>query len=401
MTMDSPPLTPMRHATNSPQQGRSLSRRSSSFSSNKSPMQRRPSYSNHRLSNASRYSNGFDDFASPQGHNHGSGMGNLADELDFADEDWDEEGGTYEGEALSDMEELEHEQSANGDSTPFRDHLLDPPQTDGARDSGIDIPYQSSPSPTSRKKGEHAMRKASGLHTQTGTRQPSARHRQEEAEDKFSLEMEDAMNEIARLADPTNSARADTTTRTMSALQDLGAQTTIDAQTHRLKTSMDSVSTQLMEQSKALQSLSSSIFSPFALSFSVETLNVDDVLAAFEQLIEQLPVPDVRPLQSLTKLEKETADLVQTLSVLTDSLQMGKQVGTSAARHLRVTQTMTAELRREREEADEAQFWIEKDGWNQKLQARWCATECKDVVDGFEQMCDGLRKGLEEAAASA
>lgn len=327
-------------------------------------------------------------------------MGNLADELDFADEDWDEEGGDLDGEPLSDMEEMEHEFVEEGDSTPVRDHLLDPPQTDGARDSGVDIPYQSPPSPTSRKKGAQAMRKASGMHTQTGTRQPSNRYQQEEEEDKFSLEMEDAMNEVARLADPSSSARADTTTRTMSALQDLGAQNTIDAQTHRFQTSMDSVSTQLVEQSKALQSLSSSIFSPFALSFSLETLDIEDVLTAFEHLIEELPVPDVRPLQSLTKLHKETADLVQTLSVLTDSLQMGKQVGTSAARHLRVTQTMTAELRREREEADQAQFWIEKDGWNQKLQDRWCATECKDVVSGFDQMCAGLRKGLEEAASA-
>ncbi|GAB7345185.1 hypothetical protein MBLNU457_3566t1 [Dothideomycetes sp. NU457] len=363
-------------------------------------MQRRPSHSNRRLSNASRYSNGLDDFASPQAHNNGSGMGNLADELDFADEDWDGEGGDFDGEPLSDMEETVHEHSADGDSTPFRDHLLDPPQTDGARDSGIDIPYQFPPSPTSRKKEVQATRKASGFHAQAGPRRPSSRYQQEEEEDKFSLEMEDAMNEVARLADPSSSARADTTARTMSALQDLGAQNTIDAQTHRLKTSMDSVSTQLMEQSKALQSLSSSIFSPFALSFSLETLDVDEVLAAFEYLTEELPVPDIRPLQSLTKLQKETADLVQTLSVLTDSLQMGKQVGTSAARHLRATQTMTAELRREREEADQAHFWIEKDGWNQKLQDRWCATECKDVVSGFDQMCAGLRKGLEEAASA-
>lgn len=363
-------------------------------------MQRRSSYTNHRLSNASRYSGGSDEFASPAGHRNVSGLGNLADELDFTDEDWDEDGGEYVGENLGEVEVTEYGRLGDEDeeSTPIRDQLRNTPQTDGARDSGVDIPYRSSPSPTSEKKRLHTTRKTSGLQFQESTRRPSSKYQQEDAEDKFSIEMEDALREIARLADPSNGVTADTTSRTMSALQDLGAQTTIDAQTHRLKTSMDSVSAQLVEQSKTLQSLSSSMFSPFALSFSLETLDVEDSVAAFQSLIAALPVPDVKPLQTLGKLEKETADLIQTLSALTDSLQVGKQVAVNAARHLRVTQTMTTELERESQQVEEARFWIEKGDWSQKLEDRWCAAECRDVVHGFEQMCDGLRKGLEEAA---
>ncbi|KAH0126349.1 hypothetical protein KCU67_g17464, partial [Aureobasidium melanogenum] len=77
--MASPPLTPLRR----------------SFSHNST------SSSNHRLSTASRFSNGSQDFASHLDASAGAaGMGNLADELDFADsddEDWD-----YDGEAEPD-----------------------------------------------------------------------------------------------------------------------------------------------------------------------------------------------------------------------------------------------------------------------------------------------------------
>ena len=321
-------------------------------------------------------------------------MGNLADELDFADEDWEQEENELEH-SFAD-EETEDSQLDNGHSTPRSQHLLDPPQTDGARDSGIDMGYRGSPEAT--RKTLDTARKVSALHHGENTRRPSSRYEQEETEGKFSLELEDAMSAIARLADPANDLRPDTTSRTVSALQDLTAQTTIESHSHRLSTSMDSVSAHLTEQTKFLQSVSSSIFSPFAFASPLDAIDVDEVSTLVARILQDLPTPDVRALQGLNKLDKETGELLQVLSALLDSLQMGKQAASNAARHLRVTQSMASELRREREQADEAMFLIEKEDWDRKLQNRQCAAECRDVVSGFERVCNGLRKGLEESA---
>ena len=258
--------------------------------------------------------------------------------------------------------------------------------------------YQGSPEST--KTPFETLRKFSSqqTHDHQDTRRPSSRYEQEEAEDKFSLELEDALSTIARMADPAYNLRPDTTSRTVSALQDLAAQTTIESHSHRLSTSMNSVSAHLAEQTRFLQSVSSTIFSPFAFTSPLDAIDVDEVVTLVARILEDLPMPDVRALQGLNKLDKETADLLRVLSSVLDSLQMGKQAASSAARHLRVTQTMASELRCEREQADEARFLLEKEEWNQKLQNRWCAAECRDVVNGFEQVCNGLRKGLEESA---
>ena len=408
--MESPPLTPMRHdipgVSIPPKQRRPLARRSSSFSSTKSPVTRRPSHPTHRLSNASRYSNGTDDFASPVAQHEvgGGGMGTLADELDFAEDDWDEEGGDSEEDEHEVTEEMNVDDSIDlenvelGQSTPLWQQLRDPPQTDGARDSGIDVGYPFSSPPSHDKPDSRRTRKPSFTRRPSAlSRKASSRHEQEVVEDKFSLELEEAMNDIARLADPANNVQADTMSRTVSALQDLSAQTTIETQSHRLTTSMNSLSAHLLDEAKSLQSLSSTLFSPFSLSSPITNIDTDSLSALITQLLTQLPVPDIRALQTLSRLSKETTELTRILSGLLDSLQVGKQVAAGAARHLRATQAMATELRRERERADEARVWIEREEWEARLRERWCAGQCRDVVGGFERVCEGLRKEIEGA----
>lgn len=335
------------------------------------------------------------------------GMGNLADELGFADEDgWDDEGLDEGIGHMSMADELDNSQPAQDKDMHTEEHdgqiFQDPPQNDGARDSGIDVEYTSSPAAPPIRNFSYGpfVQSPKIQSTRSQRSRPTSKAGSQEQPDAFSFELEDAMNAVARLADPQHQQQADTIARTVSALQDLAPQVTLESQTQRLTTSTNSLSSNLMRQTKLLASLSSSVFSPFALTAPLDAVDIDEILPTLFEILKDLPLPDARALQGLAKLDRETGDLLRTLAGLQDSLQMGKHTTTSAARHLRTTQAMVTELRRERERAEEAQFWIEKEGWERRLEERWCASECRDVVGGFEQVCEGLRRGLEENVAA-
>lgn len=338
------------------------------------------------------------------------GMGNLADELEFADEEeWDEDGSILD-EGIGNMsmaDELDRRSDVGHENTGHSEEQdrrisQDPAQPEGARDSGVDVEFKSSPAIPKFSNGPFRQS------PKTQSRPPSSSYSvngrpgsgAENAEEPFSLELEDAMSAIARLADPQHLQRSDTISRTLSAMQDLTPQANLETQTQRLVTNINSLTSNLLQQSRTLSSLSSSLFSPFAFTAPLDALDIDDIIPDIIEVIESMPFPDPRALQGLAKLDRETTDLVQTLAGLTDTLQMGKQVTSSAARQLRTTETMVTGLRRERERADEARWIIEKEGWEGKLAQRWCASECKDVVGGFETVCEGLRQGLENSVAA-
>jgi hypothetical protein len=163
----------------------------------------------------------------------------------------------------------------------------------------------------------------------------------------------------------------------------------------RLNTSTNSMTSHLTVQSKSLQSLATSLYSPLALfSAPLDIEALEEAAPLIDALLRDLPLPDQAPLQGTQKLIRETENVTHTLSQLTDTLQMGKHATNEAARHLRNTQHMVAELRRERERADIAREELQRGSWNDKIGQRWCASECNDIVGGFEKMCDSLRNEL-------
>ncbi|KAI4715521.1 hypothetical protein E4T48_08310 [Aureobasidium sp. EXF-10727] len=349
--MASPPLTPLR--------------RSYSHNSNSS--------SNHRLSTASRFSNGSQDFAShldaPAG---ASGMGNLADELDFADsddEDWD-----YGGEA---------------EPGAVQEAGIDPVLSRGTQDDE-----------DPRDSGVHVEQKTNTALPHRNFSRPTSRDAEPESSNVFSHELEDALAHISRLANPPQHQNPDTISRTLVALQNLPPQQSLELHTQRLTTSTNSLSSHIIQQTKHFASLSASLFAPFGFGTPLDFQIIDDeVVPAIAHVIQDLPAPDSRALHTLSRLDRETTDLIQTLAALSDSLQMGRQNTASAARHLRNTQLMVSEMRRESDLADQAQWLIEKEDWDRRLAQRHCAAECRDVVGGFEQVFEGLRRGLEEKIA--
>jgi len=208
------------------------------------------------------------------------------------------------------------------------------------------------------------------------------------------------MSSIARMA-ATNTATTEDPLipRVVALLQDLGNQSALEAGAQRLTTSTNSMTSHLQSQTKALQTLSTSLYSPLAFSAPLDPDLVDETLPLIAALLAELPHPDTASLLGLQKLDRETQNVILTLSQLTDTLQMGKQATNAASRHLRTTQGMVAELRRERERAEEAREELKAGEWEGRIEARWCRGQCEDVVRGFERTCEELRERIVEGVA--
>lgn len=334
-----------------------LRRRTSSFSSNhsRSPITPRK----HRFSDASHLSHDGDG-------NCGDSMlktGNLADELDQLDDDVEDEG--------EDEEEME------GTMNRQRECEKD------TRDSGIDVTYSS-------KKNSPHVRNFSKPFGGAAEGPDEG-----ETQDELTPELEELMNNVARMASHASNSEDPLIARTIASLQDLGNQSSLEASTQRFITSTNSITAHLIAQSRSFQNVSTALFSPF---FSYTTLPdpqaIEEIIPLVDELLQSLPFPDPAPLQGMQKLERETSNMMQTLSHLTDTLQMGKQMTSTAARHLRTTQTMVAELRRERERAEFARHELNNTNSEENLKRRRCAGECRDVQDGFEMECERLRASL-------
>lgn len=89
-----------------------------------------------------------------------------------------------------------------------------------------------------------------------------------------------------------------------------------------------------------------------------------------------------------------TAELIQTLSYLSDTLHMSRQTTVAATRRLKSAKELVAEMRREDELREEGERWLSRGNWGERLQKRECAGVCGEVIGGFEAVCNGWRERL-------
>lgn len=370
----SPPLSPIRNYISpidtSPSNSyrEQLRRRNSSFSSihDRSPDTTR---SLHRSSINSNFSQNS---PAPADGGGGGGMGNLADELDQLSDDEEYDEGVTED--VLESADKQHEAQGQDDAA------------EGARDSGIDVSY-----PSRRESPKH-VRNFSKPFAQG--EKPPDENEEDALEERMTPELEDCISAVHRMAQYSDATADPLIPRAISQMQDLGNQSALESGTQRLNTSTNSMSTHLGKETKAMQTLSASLYSPFIFSAPLDMESVEESLPLIELLLASLPRPDTAPLVGLQKLGRETEATVQALASLTDTLQMGKQATNAAARHLRTTQTMVADLRRERERAETAREELSRSPWEGRIKESWCKTECQDVVSGFDELCTSLRASL-------
>ena len=350
----SPPLTPLR-AHMSPG---APSPASPSFPGNEhSPSSRRKRFSDASHFSSDSLSEGYAPRAPAWG-------GNLADELGQLEDDEDDDDDTPADAASDD------DGNGTADKTPS------PP--DGARDSGIDVSYPGA-RPHKPVRGAHADADA-GL------------------DDRLPPSLDAAIHGLAHLASSTPPAGPDALiARTLALLRDLGSQASLESGASRLSTSTNSMAAHLSAQSKALA----------PLLYTLPASSSAPLATAIDALLLSLPLPDPAPLHALQRLARDSAALLAALALLTDDLHIAKQAAAAAARHLRCTAHAVAQLRRERERADEARAQLaaaDADGkpggvpeaidWPDRIARRWCARQCRDILAGFENTCDVLRASL-------
>lgn len=161
---------------------------------------------------------------------------------------------------------------------------------------------------------------------------------------------------------------------------------------HRLITAHTALSTHLLHQTRLLQSLAHPLFSPLSLPPDAET--IEDLLPLLLSISDSMPRPTTAAFNSLTQLHSLTADLVQTLNYLSDTLHMSRQTTTTATRRLKSARELVAEMKRDEDAREEGERWLTKGNWGDRLAGREAAGVCKGVVGGFEEVCEGWRARL-------
>jgi hypothetical protein len=166
-----------------------------------------------------------------------------------------------------------------------------------------------------------------------------------------------------------------------------------------LITAHSALATHLTHQTRQLHNLTFPLLSPLVAPPDPET--IDALLPILTAVSNDMPRPATSAFDSLAALHSVTSDLVQTLNYLSDTLHMSRQTTTTATRRLRTAKEMVSEMRREQELKDEGERWLARGNWGERLQNRECAGVCRDVVGGFEEVCNGWRARLLAQAESA
>ena len=112
-------------------------------------------------------------------------------------------------------------------------------------------------------------------------------------------------------------------------------------------------------------------------------------------LLISMPQPALSTLSSIHLLRDTSSELITSLSHLTDALQMSRQTTNDASRRLRAATETVGKLKTELDEADEGRVWLEKGDWEQQLRKRKAAESCKEILGGFEALCEQWRERLQ------
>lgn len=333
-----------------------------------------------------------------------NGMGNLADELADAFSDSGEEDDGAPGESS--------DAPAPGDGSKL----------DGSRDSGVDVNGTGASDGEKTKDAKLSVPSPPRRgHQRKGSEYDGSEYGSESDLDAAGL----TANLIARIDAVESLVRRGTESyggpedevfkRVTESLRDLGSQSSVEGNAsrqvlrseaqrkdmltrRRLITAHTALTTHLAHQTRQLHNLTFPLLSPLAPTPDLET--IDDLVPLLVSLLEAMPTPSTVAFNSITALHSATAELIQTLSYLSDTLHMSRQTITTATRRLKSSKELVAELRRDEELREEGERWLTRGNWGERLQNRECAGVCGDVIGGFEAVCDGWRERLLAQAES-
>lgn len=326
----------------------------------------------------------------------GNDLGNLEDELEDA---W--EGGYQE------TEDGDNSQLDGGivrsPTPPAKDINYD---LDKFRDSGVHVPTRTGSTGTSANTSPTHRRKSSGTRfpTRRSRGQTLSQWEEEEIIDGISKSLQACMRDVELLANATTLADGtieeepdarNTITGFIDSLRDLPRQHgNLETNTTRLVTAHTSLATHMAHSVRTIQPLAYQIVSLGSSASTLEVNELDGTLEALDAALESLPRPTVDVRTGLERLSSSTRNLAATLSELSDSLHMARQLTETATRRLKGTRDMVTTLRKELRQAEEGRLGIDDGGWDEKLARREGAAACQDILSGFDKACNDWRQRL-------
>ncbi|KAL2759225.1 hypothetical protein ACRALDRAFT_1015407, partial [Sodiomyces alcalophilus JCM 7366] len=317
----------------------------------------------------------------------GNGMGNLADELADAFSDYGDEDGSFEDQLAAG---IDHEDAVRGNV------CRGPEGTErGSSICGV----------VGTGQGVSAEMPALGIATLSAMCHPPRKNEYDWGEYCSESDSEspgfmpgltttmDAMEGLVRQGTEHKEVSSDgVLERLTESLRELKSQASVEGSAARLITAHSALTTHLEHQTRQMQSLTYPILSPMVPPPHPHVL--DDLLPLIMELSESMPRPTTQAYDSLTVLHSLTSDLISNLSYISDTLHMCRQTTTLAARRLKSAKDLVAELKRESDLRELGELWLSRGNWGERLQKRECAAVCGEVVEGFEEVCNGWRTRL-------
>ncbi|KAL8914023.1 MAG: hypothetical protein Q9171_001274 [Xanthocarpia ochracea] len=343
---------------------------------------------------SARDSLGFDvSNYSPGGRDESNGLGNLADELAEA---WDDEcGGHIQVNNVIEDKENDSPNERNEHQRPLlnigRDMAISMPEIpNGRADNNRSLSPPKHPSPS------RLHRTTSHASIYDGSDYGDNSDLEDVQGISSSLEHRlVAIESLARRGVESNGSGADTVVmRVAESLRDIASQAGVETGASRLTTAHTAVTSNIVHQTRLVQTLSSYFMSPFSFPPSLD--EVDDLLPLLVTTLELIPQFNPGAVFAIHSLRSSALDLISTLSVLADSLHMIRQTTSLASRRLKAAKEAVDELRMETEIREDGVRWVEKGNWDRRLSNRECGNICADVVGGFREVCERWEKSIGE-----
>lgn len=329
-----------------------------------------------------------------QGEN---GLGNLADELEQAWDDGEEEEG--ESNFLEGLREgdVEQDHSLHGLQSPYAINDMHdfgfgmvvqsphPAQYDGASPA-LQVPSSQAielRSPTHPKRGHQRHESA-----YDGSDYGPESDADEEEEATLSPILRKRIHDIQKLTrmcvnpEDAVSEGGGTIKRTVKGLKDLGPQGNIEYGVTRLITAYASMASHRTNKTRDLFTQSHSLMYGGILHLPEEMIDV--LLEEIRELNSTLPfLRPQNPLLSLQILASQTDELSQTLRSLTDLLQESRLAANAATRKLKSVRDMVEDMNVEDELVENSIMLIQAGDWDRRCRTRQAAKTCQEVCEGF------------------
>lgn len=200
--------------------------------------------------------------------------------------------------------------------------------------------------------------------------------------------------EIASLASPSPHTTEDTIASFCKTLSSLPSEITLEQSGRNYARAASSTAINTNTSLHALTTLVSSIL------LKPNTIATADLEILIEQLSTvALPRPTLYITASTIHARRTTDNLLELLSTLSDSIHMIRETESTATRRLQSTRELATSLRKEFDEVEKTDKLLRDGEWESRLAGRKGGKMCREMVKGFESVCDGMRAKLVEAAA--